>query len=165
MGWLVNTGLPPNLFDDNTWLGVDLYAVLTSRSSVLLNNLEPKSSSFIDVRFYGHEDCFSAQVPLALDGIFGSQPHQLVLLHLPRSQFSRQIFGQSGRMWVEFEVNIPDHVAIELCGIRLAYEQNMKGFIDTITECALRSPDVLHPGYYNTFSRLVSAAETEIRAG
>ena len=72
------------------------------------------------------------------------------------------MFNQSGHMKVVFEVSIPDHVAIEFCGIRLVYEQDMKGFVDTTTECILRSPDVLHLILYEEFSRVVSEAETEI---
>ena len=166
------------MFDDNTWVGVDVYAVFTWRPSGLLSNLDPETSSFIvcfhgnerishghEYSFHGRKDSFHAQVPLVLDGIFGSEPHQLVVMHVPRLQFSPQIFSQSGHIWAYFRVSMPDHVSIDVCGMRLVYKQDLRGLIDTITECILRSPDVFHRGYYRDFSRFVSEAEIEVRAG
>ena len=165
IGCLASTGLPPNLFDDNTWLGVDVYAVLSSRSSGLLNNLKTESPPLIVVRFHGSKGSFSAGAPLDLHTFLGCEPYQLVLLHVPRVRFSRQIFNQSRHIWSVFEVTIPGQVAIDICGIRLVYEQDLNRLIDTITECTLGTPDVLHPGYYRDFSRFISEEEVEFRAG
>ncbi|KAH0996226.1 hypothetical protein GBA52_020090, partial [Prunus armeniaca] len=40
--------------------------------------------------------------------------------------------------------SVTEGVEVELCGIRLVYEQDLKGLIQTITQCIINSPPVYY---------------------
>ena len=119
--------LPPNLHDDKTWLGLELYVVFERRQSGY--------PTMLGVELYVHAGSNKLQV-LKLDVkiadfVLGSQ---LFLFNIPGWIFPDQL-NQSTGISVLFRPTTPD-VEVEYCGTGLLYEKVSKGFAKAITNIA-----------------------------
>ncbi|PON51854.1 TIR-NBS-LRR-like protein [Parasponia andersonii] len=153
VGQVVTCCLPSDPFDVTTWIGIDLYVNLSWRS-VALNNSDPVIHSFLVVDLF---TCESARihrevVPVQRDSIVG--PHQLVVVHVPRVHLPEECSYQSLPITAMFRTTASDHVDIEMCGSRVVFKQDLKGFIKTLTECTLESSEVYYQLYKQTFENM-----------
>lgn len=154
--------LPPNLLDDNTWVGFALYVVFRGRSSFSIDSLDSESSPSLVAHLHNHGVVHTARFSLKKDSLVGLE-HRLVVFHVPRVHFQQEL-NQGGALCALFAINsVSDHLEIEICGIRKVHERDMKDLIQTITECTIRSPSVHHQHYYQAFrdmeNKLVDEAE------
>ncbi|KAF3432363.1 hypothetical protein FNV43_RR27103 [Rhamnella rubrinervis] len=123
--------LPPNLFNEKQWVGFSLYAVLTLNSSALDSKTPPLLH--IELRCYESKKSFISQ--------FTSVPilYPVSLFHVPRVHFPEQL-NRCGAVQAIFRTSTED-VEFEMCGIRIAYEQDLEDVIEMITDIALSSTD------------------------
>ena len=146
--------LPPTLFSDKTWVGFDVYVVLSWDQSVSFDSFDSEFPPFLVVHFHGSGSNVEHKAILSLgkDDLIGTE-HRLVMFHVPREHFQEEL-NECWQISALFSTTIPDHVEIEMCGIRIVYENDLRGLIQTITECTLGSSDDNHQRYYKTFENM-----------
>ena len=138
---------PPNLHDNSTWMGVAVFAFYTVDEQRA--GLSYKQDSIISVCLYSRSSgCEVTLVPfrgisLSIDLCVDSSP-RLLVFYIPRKQF---VLNQFSHIWASFESNNRG-VKFEMCGIRLVFEQDLEGFIQTLVQCMLKMPDAYHPSLY-----------------
>lgn len=131
--------LPPNLYDDETWLGLELFVVFKQRQapapcdvpSVLVIDLYAHGISTLTLPLLTY--CHS---PIALLGTY------LALYHVPRKIFPKKLNRCRG-ISALFRSTSPGNLEVEMCGTSLLYEQNSELLVSSLIECTLWRPDVL----------------------
>lgn len=141
MGNIVYCKLPPNLFDEKQWGGFYLYASLTWPPSSLLDNYNLDSETlrlYVDLYSYGsHTSYTTFSFPFE---------HQFLLFSAPRRHF-RLDLNLCWEVSASFRTNIPD-VEVEMCGIRVAYNQDLGNVVEMIADIALSGTDEQSPQFY-----------------
>ncbi|XP_048420182.1 TMV resistance protein N-like isoform X1 [Pyrus x bretschneideri] len=130
--------LPQHLYDDRRWVGFELYVVLTWSSSDYNN---PPHSAWLHVDLCSPE----GRIMHRCIKIHNLGQKQLVVLHIPRVCFSQHELDQCQGVCALFGTSTLD-VEVEVCGSRLAYEQDLKELIKALaTECTFKGPlDLLY---------------------
>jgi hypothetical protein len=146
-GPIHNINLPPNLYDNKRWMGFALYAryAINDQATASRDNLH----STISRNFFGlldtddHDlECFMV-FPLSRDVFVES--HRLLLFYVPRLFFTDKL-NQRSCIRAAFGSFSPG-VEVEMCGSRVLIQEDLKGLVQTIAGCILRSPDKYHQGY------------------
>lgn len=125
-------------------MGVAVYAFYTVDEQQA--GLSYKQDSIIFVRL--SSSCEVTLVPfrgfsLSRDIFVDSSP-RLLVFYIPRKQF---VLNQFSHIQASFESDNRG-VKFEMCGIRLIFEQDLEGFIQTLVQCMLEMPDAYHPSLY-----------------
>lgn len=81
------------------------------------------------------------------DNFMGS--HRLLVIHIPRGRFKERL-NKCRSIHAAF-VSLNPSVEAEMCGIRVVYEQDLKGLIQTITQCTIRSPPAVYYGLAHSY--------------
>ena len=123
--------LPPNLFDERQWVGFSLYAALTCPSDVDYLRVE--------LRCYGSTNLsISFIVPIL---------HNISLVfHAPRVHFPEQL-NQCHAVEAFLRTMMTPDVEIQMCGIQIAYEQDLPDVIEMITDIALSGTNEHSPQF------------------
>ncbi|PON97453.1 TIR-NBS-LRR-like protein [Trema orientale] len=128
--------LPPNLHDDKSWLGLELYVVFDRRQ------YSENPTLLLGVELYVHAGSNTLPVlryDIIIDGsVLGPQ---LVLYHIPRGRLPEQL-NQSTGISVLFTPTTQD-VEVEFCGTGLLYEKESKRLVKHISNMTLGRPDNL----------------------
>ena len=152
VGRFVVCYLPTNVFDDESWVGFSLYVVLKiSNLHKIYSGSETPPMLQIDLHSHGSSISHITTFPdLPIHPI----DKQVLLFNAPRVYF-RQELNQCWGVSTLFRTSIPD-VDIEMCGIRVIYEQDLGDFVNVMTECELNSPIGIDPQLrYQEYEELV----------
>ncbi|PON40622.1 hypothetical protein TorRG33x02_339970 [Trema orientale] len=128
--------LPPNLYNDESWVGLELYVLFKRRPTVACNNTpdSDQTTSLLLVDLYAHGDTTLPILtyPLLIDdAFFGSHS---VFFHIPRECFPEQL-NQCKGISTLFRPSTPD-LEVEVCGTRLLYKQDSESLIQVILDSA-----------------------------
>nr|XP_048319464.1 uncharacterized protein LOC112493411 [Ziziphus jujuba var. spinosa] len=121
--------LPMNLFDEKPWVGFCLYVLLTWPN----DSLDLETPSELDFEFQAHGD--GGEISRINYTI--SIKHKLLLLNIPRVYF-KFIPNQCRAVSAMFRTKI-QNLEIEMCGIRLVSEQDLKTVVQMIADITLSS--------------------------
>ncbi|XP_048319291.1 uncharacterized protein LOC125418508 [Ziziphus jujuba] len=142
VGSMVICYIPPNLFDNKSWIGFSLYVTLKGHPYDLLNNDNDSvtpHSLYIDLHTHGSSISHVATVTLPIDAKYSNQ---LLLFHAPQ-QFLKEELNHCWEVSAFLRTGNPD-VEVEMCGIRVVYKQDLGDLIEMIFECALGGPNDEH---------------------
>lgn len=139
-GPYVKLELPAHLHDDSTWLGFTVYALYTIEK----HRAGFEKDSRIFLRFSGiSEDQVPfapyTAFPLARD-VFDESSQRLLVFYIPLLLFQ---LSRCSHIAALFESNGPG-VKVDMCGIRLVYEQDVNKFVQTLVEYMIECPEALH---------------------
>lgn len=134
--------LPPELYNNEEWVGFALYVSFT---------LPPGMGQSWRFKSFSNSNVENLH-RLTLwcegeDNFKGS--HRLLVIHIPRGRFEVQL-NQCSAILAEFVFLTPG-AEVEICGMRVVYEQDLKGLIQTITQCTIRSPLAVYNGHSHAF--------------
>ncbi|KAK9910640.1 hypothetical protein M0R45_034595 [Rubus argutus] len=135
-----------DLYKDKKWVGFALYVAFTQSSDsdfcCCLSRLSAFQGNTVHSVIRCHrEDQFS-----------GSR--RLVLIHIPRARFPEQC-NQCPQIFAEFNFIHPAASEVEMCGIRVVYDEDVKGLVQTITQSTIRNP----PVYFSRDDETLDAPE------
>lgn len=143
-GCTVNLPLPPNLHNDENWAGLSLYVVYTLPSDVELSRIVYECHLCTPIEAVGPEQMInSLELRSHWDDNVGS--HRLLIIHVPRVRFPQRL-NRCHFVQALFGCKTPG-VEVEMCGMRLVYNQDFKGLIETISHCTTAAD---RPVYYGT---------------
>jgi hypothetical protein len=132
--------LPPNLHNNTGWMGFFAYALYTVEkqaaeySTIVLNLFGVSAAGEAPYRAY----------PQSRDIFFGSR--RLLVFYIPCLLFG---LNQCSDIWASFQSNNPRVVMkVEMCGIRIVYEQDIEEFVETLVQCMLECPNEYHQSYH-----------------
>lgn len=135
--------LPPSLYDNERWVGLDVYAICERPDPS-----ENSSLLFVDLYVHGTNN---GGIPLPILTysltILGFVQTFLVVSHIPRESFPKQL-NQCQGISVLFRPAAPaENVKIDfsvlLCGTRLLYEKDSESFIQEMISLASVEPSLL----------------------
>lgn len=154
-GWFSNQNfesyikmeLPPTLHDNSTWLGFTIFAFYrVDEQQVGLSN-KPDSTIFLRFSSLSASD----EVPLTpyifypfSRDVFVESSQRLMVFYLPREHFQ---LNRCSHIWASFGSD-NQAVKVEMCGIRLVYEQDVQEFVQTMFQWMLETPIAYHPSLY-----------------
>ncbi|KAG7943392.1 hypothetical protein I3843_15G035900 [Carya illinoinensis] len=148
MGPIVDVELPPNIYDDKGWIGFAVYV-----SYVIRDQTSVSRNIFGHLDAYDHDlECFFVFPPTPDTMVAG--PSRLFLFHIPRVFFANKL-NQRSKIRASFGTN-NHNMEVVMCGIRLVYEQDLKGWVQTIVDCVLRSPEIHRQSYLRSFENQVN---------
>ncbi|KAM1197388.1 hypothetical protein ACFX1S_009046 [Malus domestica] len=140
----VNLTLPPYLHNDEKWAGLSLYVVCSLPQGVQFGRIYYECHLYTPIEAVGVEALMHRLMLWSpLDNNVGS--HRLLFVHIPRVRFPERL-NRCRFIQALFGCRTPG-VKIEMCGIRLVYDQDLKGLIQTITHCTTTTG---RPVYYGT---------------
>ncbi|PON74041.1 hypothetical protein TorRG33x02_248180 [Trema orientale] len=126
--------LPPNLHDDEKWVGLELYVVIKCRLP-----LEGTPSKLaVDIYAHGTSTVHIITYPLILrDGYFGAFS---IVSHVPRICFPKEL-NQCRGISVCF-TPITQNIEVEICGTKLLYEKDSELLMNVIVDSAKERGDL-----------------------
>ncbi|XP_024019716.1 uncharacterized protein LOC21405365 [Morus notabilis] len=129
--------LPPNIYEDERWLGLELYVKCELRRSRTVGD---STSEIVDLNIdlYAHGKSMS---PILCHKIKIPVHSRFVTIHVPRKYFSEELNNYEG-LSVIFMPTTPD-VEVKMCGTRLLYEQESKMISKGIIQCIFQIPSLL----------------------
>ncbi|KAF3432371.1 hypothetical protein FNV43_RR27111 [Rhamnella rubrinervis] len=135
--------LPKNMFDDKSWVGFSLYVVLEMSPSDLHKIYScSETPPMLHIDLHSHGNSISHIKSFTNLPIIGYS-RQIFLFNAPRVYFRKEL-NQCWGVSTLFRTSIPD-VKIEMCGIRVIYEQDLGDLTNMITECELNTPEDADP--------------------
>ena len=139
--------LPSDLHDNSRWMGFTVYAIYTVQKQ------EAGLSCMQDFTILLRFSCLSTidevplltytAFPLSRDA-FDESSQRLLVFYIPRLLCE---MNRCSHIEALFESDNPS-LEVEMCGIRLVYEQDVEDFVQTLVEYMLGNPDVYHPAIY-----------------
>ncbi|KAM1441118.1 hypothetical protein ACFXTO_009269 [Malus domestica] len=140
----VNLILPPYLHNDEKWAGLSLYVVCSLPQGVQFGRIYYECHLYTPIEAVGVEALMHRLMLWSpLDNNVGS--HRLLIVHIPRVRFPERL-NRCRFIQALFGCRTPG-VKVEMCGMRLVYDQDLKGLIQTITHCTTTTG---RPVYYGT---------------
>ncbi|GMN56988.1 hypothetical protein TIFTF001_026095 [Ficus carica] len=146
-----------NLYDDERWVGLDVY-VRFKRS----NPSETPSLLFVDLYAHGTDNGMPLPIlsfPLTMNGLLESS---FVVSHVPRAYFPKQLNQCQGISVLFTPValsNVKVDLRVVICGTRLLYEQDSTSFIDQMVNLASMHPSLLQFLHYQAKSHIQKVEE------
>ncbi|KAL6272975.1 hypothetical protein ACE6H2_023667 [Prunus campanulata] len=138
----VNLRLPPNLHNNEKWAGLSLYVVCALPPGLPLFRTFYECHLYTPIEAVGHEQLMHRlMLSSSWDDNVGS--HRLLIIHIPRVRFPERL-NRCHFIQALFGCRTPG-VEVEMCGMRLVYNQDFKGLIQTIAHCTND-----RPAYYGT---------------
>ncbi|XP_024191119.1 uncharacterized protein LOC112195031 isoform X2 [Rosa chinensis] len=144
IGSSVSLPLPLELYNNKEWVGFAVYVAFTLPPGVSLE----KSCCFKSVLYTSDGHFYCLKLSAACEDNFRGA-HRLLVIHIPRGRFKKQLNECVG-IRAAFVSSTPS-VEAEMCGIRVVYEQDLKGLIQTITQCTTRNPPAVYYGLAHSF--------------
>ena len=139
-GPCIEMQLPPDVHYNSTWLGFTVYALY----GIQMKQAGYKLDSTILLHYSGVSVSFAPYPAFSLSGdLFDGSSQRLVVFYIPRRVFQLNRCNHIGAV---FESGDPD-VQVEMCGIRLVYEQDVEEFVQSLVEYMLGSPDANHQSF------------------
>jgi hypothetical protein len=138
--------LPPDFHNNTRWAGFSVYALYRIEKQLAGSGLEYSTTclSFSGVLAGGEAPSTPYMAfPLSRDNFVGSR--RLLIFYIPRVLFQ---MNRCTEIWASFQSNNPLVLKVEMCGIRLVYEQDIDEFVQTLVQCMLGCPDECHEFYY-----------------
>lgn len=140
----VNLTLPPYLHNDEKWAGLSLYVVCSLPQGVQRSRIYYECHLYTPIEAAGVEALMHRLMLVSsFDDNVGS--HRLLIVHIPRVRFPERL-NRCRFIQALFGCRTPG-VKVEMCGMRLVYDQDLKGLIQTITHCTTTTG---RPVYYGT---------------
>ena len=153
LGNSISISLPPNLYDDKRWIGFALYASFAVHNKQQTVSRDSKISRSFFCLLCTDDGCLQSFIVLPLTRDIFVESHRLLVLHIPRVFFThklnqrksiRALFGCRNNS--DKNIINPD-VEVEVCGMRMVFEQDLEGLVQRIFDCISSSPDIYHQGY------------------
>ena len=134
--------LPPDVHDNSTWLGFTVYALYGIQMQPA--GFSYKLDSTILLLYSGLSVSFAPYQAFPLSGdVFDESLQRLVVFYIPRRVFQLNRCNHIGAL---FKSGDPG-VQVEMCGIRLVYEQHVEEFVQTLVEYMLGRLDANHQSF------------------
>lgn len=131
------------MYKNKECVGFALYATFTLRPGVW-----PEEHCCFSTQLFTDDEVYGLKfVSTGEDNFLGS--HRLLVIHIPRRSFGEQL-NEWSTIHASFKSLTPG-VEVEMCGMRVVYQHDLKGLIQTITNCTICSP----PGYYGLHQTIV----------
>ena len=141
-GPYIEMQLPPDVHDNSTWLGFTVYALYGIQMQPA--GFSYKLDSTILLHYSGVSVSFAPYPAFSLSGdLFDESSQRLVVFYIPRRVFQLNRCNHVGAL---FKSGDPG-VQVEMCGIRLVYEQHVEEFVQTLVEYMLGSPYANHQSF------------------
>ncbi|XP_075649786.1 TMV resistance protein N-like [Castanea sativa] len=153
LGNSISMSLPPNLNDDKRWIGFALYASFAVHNEHQTVSRDSKVSRSFFCLLCTEDGCLQSFIVLPLTRDIFVESHRLLVLHIPRVFFThklnqrksiRALFGGFNNSDLNI---INSDVEVEVCGMRMVFEQDLEGLVQRIFDCISSSPDIYHQGY------------------
>ncbi|KAG7943390.1 hypothetical protein I3843_15G035800 [Carya illinoinensis] len=141
--------LPPNLYNNESWMGFVVCAVLSCPADSR-NNSNPESPASCILHLYSNEGCLKPDLVLNIPRFVLFDSDQLLVVHYVSPTILPSKLNQWSHVKAIVECNIPS-VETQMCGIRLMYKQDVEGFVQTTAECAVAIPKGQLCYYYLSF--------------
>lgn len=150
LGSYIKIDWPPNLHDNPRWMGLAVYALYTIDKQRDVSSYIQNPTVFLRIFSLSA----SGEVPLApgIDiplskNLFMKSSHQILLIHyIPRNRFQ---LNRCSHIWASFGSDNRD-VKVQMCGIRLVFEYDVEGYLQTLVQCILEIPTADHSFFYRT---------------
>ena len=141
---------PPNLHDNPRWMGLAVYALYTIDKQRDVSSYKQNPTVFLRIFSLSA----SGEVPLApgidipLSKDICMKPLQQILsiFYIPRKVFQ---LNRCSHIWASFRSDNRD-VKVQMCGIRLVFEHDVEGYLQTLVQCMLEIPTADLPFFYRT---------------
>ena len=138
---------PPNLHDNPRWMGLAVYALYTIDKQRDVSSYKQDPTVFLRIFSLSA----SGEVPLApviefplsKDGFMESSQQTLLIHYIPRNWFQS---NRCSHIWASFGSDNRG-VKVQMCGIRLVFEHDVEGYLQTLVQCMLEVPSTA----YRTF--------------
>ncbi|XP_042961209.1 uncharacterized protein LOC122295976 isoform X3 [Carya illinoinensis] len=141
--------LPSNLYNDKSWMGFAICAIL-GRPADSRNNSNPKTPAGCILHLDSNEGCLKPDLVLSIPRSKLLNSDQLLVVHYVSPTILPSKLNQWSHVKAIVECNIPS-VETQMCGIRLMYKQDVEGFVQTTAECAVAIPNGQLCYYYLSF--------------
>ncbi|KAG6620988.1 hypothetical protein I3842_Q046300 [Carya illinoinensis] len=141
--------LPSNLYNDKSWMGFAICAIL-GRPADSRNNSNPKTPAGCILHLDSNEGCLKPDLVLSIPRSKLLNSDQLLVVHYVSPTILPSKLNQWSHVKAIVECNIPS-VETQMCGIRLMYKQDVEGFVQTTAECAVAIPIDQLCYYYLSF--------------
>lgn len=153
IGNSISISLPPNLNDVEGWIGFALYASFAVHDKHQTVSRDSKISRSFFCLLCTDDGCLQSFIVLPLTRDIFVESHRLLVLHIPRVFFTHKL-NQRKSIWPLFggfnksDMNtINSDVEVEVCGMRMVFEQDLEELVQRIFDCISSSPDIYHQGY------------------
>jgi hypothetical protein len=148
----IRVPLPPDLHNNTRWMGFSVYALYTIYKQPATSSQDPTILLSFSGLLAGEAPVAPYMAfPLSQDIFSGSR--RLLVFYIPRVLFG---MNQCSDIWASFQSNNPRVLKVEMCGIRLVYEEDIEEFVETLVQCMLEGPDAYHEFYYrHLFAQVV----------
>lgn len=150
IGPSVEIPLPPNLYNDENWMGIAVCAIFPIPPNSR-GNLDPKI--FI-LHLDSNEGYVKPTIVFHLVQDIFVESHRLLVFYLPPMMFPVKL-NNWNRICAAFECVIPS-VDVKMCGIHLLYKQDLEAFVQTMIECLLASSKIYHAVYFQVLVQQVN---------
>ncbi|KAK9910646.1 hypothetical protein M0R45_034600 [Rubus argutus] len=121
---------PLDLYKDKKWVGFALYVAFTQ---------SPDPVFFCQCSLFGFPgNTVLSKIRWCPDQFSGSQ-RRLCFIHIPRASLPKH---NDSTIFAAFDFSPPASAVVEMCGIRVVYDEDVKGLIQTITQSTIRNPPV-----------------------
>lgn len=153
IGNSISISLPPNLNDVEGWIGFALYASFAVHDKHQTVSRDSKISRSFFCLLCTDDGCLQSFIVLPLTRDIFVESHRLLVLHIPRVFFThklnqrksiRALFGGFNKSDMN---TINSDVEVEVCGMRMVFEQDLEELVQRIFDCISSSPDIYHQGY------------------
>ncbi|XP_040997413.1 uncharacterized protein LOC121243362 [Juglans microcarpa x Juglans regia] len=141
--------LPPNLYNNESWMGFAVCAVLSCPADSR-NNSNPKTLAGCILHLDSNEGCLKPDLVLGIPRSILLNSDQLLVVHYVSPTILPSKLNQWSYVKAVVECNISS-VETQMCGIRLMYKQDVEGFVQTKAECAVAIPNDQLCYYYLSF--------------
>ena len=141
---------PPNLHDNPRWMGLAVYALCTIDKQRDVSSYKQDPTVFLRIFSLSASGVVplapGIDFPLSKDGFMKSSQRILVIFYIPRKLFQ---LNRCSHIWASFGSDNRG-VKVQMCGIRLVFEHDVEGYLQTLVQCMLEIPTVYRTLLYKT---------------
>ncbi|XP_035545900.1 uncharacterized protein LOC109003835 [Juglans regia] len=101
------------------------------------------------------DGCIQSSTIFPLTRDIFRESHRLLVFHIPRLSFTHKL-NQQNAIRALFGTSSSD-VEAHVCGMRVVYEHQVEGFVQTVVDCILGSPKGYHQGYKRSLVHQVNS--------
>lgn len=137
---------PPNLHDNPRWMGLAVYGLYTIDKQQDVSSYKQDPTVFFRIFSLSASGAVplapGIDFPLSKDGFMKSSQRILLIFYIPRKLFQ---LNRCSHIWASFGSD-NQGVKVQMCGIRLIFEHDVEGYLQTLVQCMLEIPTA-----YRTF--------------
>ncbi|KAG7946358.1 hypothetical protein I3843_14G036800 [Carya illinoinensis] len=153
-GRSIRIPLPANLYDDIRWIGFAVYACFAVKENPSVSR-DSKTCRNFSCLLSTDDGCIQSSTIFPLTRNIFRESHRLLVFHIPRLSFTHKL-NQQNSIRALFGTSSSD-VEAQVCGMRIVYEHQVEGFIRTVVNCILGSPEGYHQGYKRSLVHQVNS--------